>query len=572
MAQPRRTLRRRSPARVPVAMESVESRLLFATFTVSNLNDTGPGSFRQAIVDANAPEAGTDPDLIVFTVSGVITPASPLPDITDNIDIDALSAQDGTPSIELRGTNAGATANGLTIRSTDPVQASSVLGLIINDFGGAGIDVVGNSNLIGLTYIGTNAAGTAAGPGNDGPGVRIAGNNNFLIDNVIAFNGGDGVEIVSGTGNDVGLNSIFSNGDLGIDLGANGPTANDTLDPDTGANNLQNAPVITSITAAPGGGYVVNGTINTTANSDISIVLYTTTADGEGRTIADSQTPPVTTDASGNASFSITLPNATATDYVTATATHIFISQTTDDFSINTSEFSAPVPTEGGGGNLVPEAMFVNGTGWTADFRAELAEETLGNATLGFQVPLGPAANADELPWSNINIISIRFTGTGTAPVQGDLALRSGNGIAYNVTGFNWDPGTKVATWTLDKALANFTTTNRQTEDKVNVDYKSGALIQRVHVVPGDANRNGNVSPTDYGSVRSGIGRNTVDEGTAPTNYTVFKDINANGNVSPTDIGVVRGNTGANITSVPEPAALGVASISEELFSSAAIL
>jgi hypothetical protein len=549
-------------------MESVESRLLFATFTVSNLSDSGPGSFRQAIIDANAPEAGTDPDLIVFTVSGVITPGSPLPTITDNIDIDALSAQDGTPSIELRGTNAGANANGLTITSTDPVQASSVLGLIINDFSGSGISITGNSNLIGLTHIGTNAAGTAAGPGNDGPGVRIAGNNNFLIDNVIAFNGGDGVEVVSGTGNDVGLNSIFSNGDLGIDLGANGPTANDPLDPDTGANNLQNAPVITSITAAPGGGYVVNGTINTAPNSDISIVLYTTTADGEGRTIADSQTPPITTDASGNASFSITLPNATATDYVTATATHIFISQTTDDFSINTSEFSAPVPTEP---PPPTTELFVSGTAWTADFRGELAEENLGDATLGFRVPLGPVANVDELPWSNINQISIRV-GPGPAPVQGDLALRSGNGITYNVTTFNYDPGTRVATWTLDKPLANFTTTNRQTEDKVNVDFRGGALLQRVHVVPGDANRNGNVAPTDFGTVRSAIGRSTVDEGSGGTAYTVYKDINANGNVSPTDIGVVRGNTGANITSVPEPASLDAASISEELFSNAAIL
>jgi hypothetical protein len=106
----------------------------------------------------------------------------------------------------------------------------------------------------------------------------------------------------------------------------------------------------------------------------------------------------------------------------------------------------------------------------------------------------------------------------------------------------------------------------------VNVDFRGGALLQRVHVVPGDANRNGNVAPTDFGTVRSGIGRNSADEGTAPNHYTVFKDINANGNVSPTDIGVVRGNTGANITAVPEPASLDAASISEELFSSAAIL
>jgi len=76
-----------------------------------------------------------------------------------------------------------------------------------------------------------------------------------------------------------------------------------------------------------------------------------------------------------------------------------------------------------------------------------------------------------------------------------------------------------------------------------------------VNAVPGDANRNGNVSPTDFGTVRSGIGRSTADAGTAPNHYTPFKDVNANGNVGPTDLGVVRGQTGANITSVPQPAA-----------------
>jgi hypothetical protein len=92
-------------------------------------------------------------------------------------------------------------------------------------------------------------------------------------------------------------------------------------------------------------------------------------------------------------------------------------------------------------------------------------------------------------------------------------------------------------------------------------------------VVPGDANRNGNVAPTDFGTVRSGIGRNTLDEGTAPNHYTVFKDINANGNVSPTDIGVVRGNTGANITNVPDPAQPASASgVTEDLFSNTSIL
>jgi len=51
-----------------------------ATFTVINLNDSGDGSLRQAITDANASPGA---DTITFNVSGMITCYSRLPIITD---------------------------------------------------------------------------------------------------------------------------------------------------------------------------------------------------------------------------------------------------------------------------------------------------------------------------------------------------------------------------------------------------------------------------------------------------------------------------------------------------------
>src|SRR2546426_7048242 len=65
---------------------------LATTFTVTNTNDSGPGSLRQAILDANA-TAGAD--LIAFNIPGsvvqTISPMSALPNVTDTVTIDGYT-------------------------------------------------------------------------------------------------------------------------------------------------------------------------------------------------------------------------------------------------------------------------------------------------------------------------------------------------------------------------------------------------------------------------------------------------------------------------------------------------
>src|SRR5437763_967400 len=86
--QTRRTSRSRKPYRPE--LERLEPRLAPATFTVLNTADSGAGSLRQAILDANA--TANVPDQINFNIqaAGVqtIAPASALPDITDSVIID----------------------------------------------------------------------------------------------------------------------------------------------------------------------------------------------------------------------------------------------------------------------------------------------------------------------------------------------------------------------------------------------------------------------------------------------------------------------------------------------------
>src|SRR5207237_4779047 len=150
------------------------------TIAVTNTNDSGAGSLRQAIIDFNN-TAGLQ--TITFNIAGAgvhtIALASALPIITDPIIIDGTTQPGyaGAPLIELDGTGAGAGAHGLNITAGN----STVRALVINRFNGNGINInTAGNNLITGCYIGTNAAGTA-GLNNNQNGIQIRGNGSNTI-------------------------------------------------------------------------------------------------------------------------------------------------------------------------------------------------------------------------------------------------------------------------------------------------------------------------------------------------------------------------------------------------------
>ena len=150
-----------------------------ATFTVTNTNDTGPGSLRQALLDANA-NAGLD--TIAFNVSGAgcdgsgvctITPASSLPTISSPVIIDGYTQPGSSPNTNAQGALntvlkvvlSGANLGNPAILISGTGAGSTVRGLVINGgFGEAFLSDFSDGDTLAGCFIGTDVSGTAAVP------------------------------------------------------------------------------------------------------------------------------------------------------------------------------------------------------------------------------------------------------------------------------------------------------------------------------------------------------------------------------------------------------------------------
>ena len=167
------------------------------SLVVTNTNDAGPGSLRQAILTA---DANPGPNTVTFAIPGpgpyVIQPLSALPAITDAAVIDATTQPgfQSTPIVTLDGILAGPQTDGLDITA----GATTIRGLVIDRFSGSGIVIQGpGGNVIAGDVIGTDAAGDP-GLGNGFDGVEIDQSPDNTVGgtgDVIADNGLVGVRI-----------------------------------------------------------------------------------------------------------------------------------------------------------------------------------------------------------------------------------------------------------------------------------------------------------------------------------------------------------------------------------------
>lgn len=185
------------------------------SFVVTNTDNHGAGSLRDAIINANATLGA---DTITFNIAGAgvktISLLTPLPDITERVTIDATTQPGyaGTPLVELDGLGVP-TGSGFVIKAAN----SAVRGLAIGNFRSEnGISLNGaDNNTIQANYIGVAADGITARPNNRGIALinsanNVIGGTTTAARNVISGNQASGVEI-NGNSNVVQGNFIGTN-------------------------------------------------------------------------------------------------------------------------------------------------------------------------------------------------------------------------------------------------------------------------------------------------------------------------------------------------------------------------
>jgi hypothetical protein len=213
-------------------------------------------------------------------------------------------------AFELRNSTVTGNAVGIEVSTPTATILDSVIG------GNSSHGVLLRSSLAGLAgnRIGVMADGTAFGNGGDG--VRIENGlpfNNVIGQpgggasvNFIENNGGNGINVVTGVANLVGVNVVRGNALETINLGGPGREENDTGDGDNGPNFLQNFPILTS--ARPTS---IAGTLNTNANTVADVQFFADPTGGANlSTYLGSFAAE--TDGQGNLSFTHT-PTTTLT-------------------------------------------------------------------------------------------------------------------------------------------------------------------------------------------------------------------------------------------------------------------
>lgn len=183
-----------------------------ATIVVTNTNDSGAGSLRQAITDAQATAAL---DVIEFNIPGAgvhtLVPMSPYPTMTKQTVIDGSTQPGyaGMPLIEIDGTNIPSWGSGFYFSNNSNCE---VKGMCIHSCQARGIYMINGTNMkVTDCIVGMDPTGTIA-KGNVGLGISFSGNGIVVSGCIVTNNNGGGFQNINGQ------NITIDNNIFGLDV------------------------------------------------------------------------------------------------------------------------------------------------------------------------------------------------------------------------------------------------------------------------------------------------------------------------------------------------------------------
>ncbi len=402
-------------ARRQYVFQQLEDRSVLSAIAVTNLNDSGPGSLRQAITTADAAHGSQTID---FNVAGTIHLTSgALPAVTASVDIDGTSAPGfaAAPVVEIdfnhfTGLQFNAGSSGSTLSSLSLVGAT-----------GAGVALnAGGDTLLG-DYIGLALDGMTV-DANGGNGLELNGSSGNTIGgaatqdrNVISGNHVNGIFVNGSSSNVIEGNYIGTDATGAVDLGN---TQNGILVTGSGAkNNTIGGTTGNVISGNNANGVLVNGssTLTTVSGNTIGLAASGSAALGntlDGVLVQNSsgnligQSNPVT---------SVTYNSATTVDGQPVSAWQgIRNSDTAGQYLL--------AGTSGSNGLLFDGTMAGVGTSYLVNYPGSATTSVYGpdNQGSGNIALVGSYKNSDaSAPTTAVKVNGFVFTGTTAALSQG---------------------------------------------------------------------------------------------------------------------------------------------------------
>jgi hypothetical protein len=283
----RRRLGARRRSVRPCTLERLEERSLLSTITVTNTDDTGPGTLRAAIEQA---DLDSSHDAIVFapSVTGNIALSSALPDLSGNIDIVGPGSSDLTVARSAAPGTAGFRIFNIPVGAVIAISGLTVTGGSVTVAGsdgkasGGGIENSGTLFLDDVTISGNTAGAVFTfleGVAGEGGGIDNSGMLS-INDTTISNNRAVGLEAAPGEGEGGFGGGIHNSGTLAITNAT--LTGNSGFAGSGGIENSGTLLVADSAFASNSGGGSGGGAIGNSGDATVSGSTFTNNDSANG--------------------------------------------------------------------------------------------------------------------------------------------------------------------------------------------------------------------------------------------------------------------------------------------------